>query len=109
MHRGRVLADAPPAEITARVPGTLLEVSAEPRTLVAAALRRVPGTRDVRPFAARFHVWIEAHAGGADAVSAALLAAGVQVEQVRQIRAGLEDAFLHLTCAEAAPAAGEAS
>ncbi len=107
MHQGRVLADAPPAEITARVPGTLLEVSAEPRTLVAAALRRLAGARDVRPFAARFHVWIEAHAGGADAVSAALSAAGAQVEQVRQIRAGLEDAFLHLTSAEAALATGK--
>ena len=102
MHQGRVLADAPPAEITARLPGTLLEVSAEPRTLVAEVLRRLPGASDVRPFAARFHVWLEEYAGNAESLSAALTRAGARVEQVREVRAGLEDAFLHLTRSQAA-------
>jgi hypothetical protein len=97
-----VLADAPPAEITALVPGALLEVSAEPRTLVAEVLRRLPGTIDVRPFAARFHVWLEEHAGNAESLSAALTKAGARVEQVREVRASLEDAFLHLTRHQAA-------
>ncbi|MFI5165258.1 MAG: ABC transporter ATP-binding protein [Thermoanaerobaculales bacterium] len=97
MHAGRVLADAAPAELSALLPGVLLEVAATPRPLVAETLRRLPGVLDVRPFAARFHARLDRGAVGAEAIRAALIAAGASVEDVRPIRAGLEDAFLHLT------------
>ncbi len=101
MHEGRVLADAPPAELRALLPGAIVEVAAGPRTLVAGALARVPGVADVRPFAARFHVRLASAAGAVESVRAELERAGAEVEDVRVIPATLEDTFLHLTGAAA--------
>jgi len=97
MHGGRVLADATPADLSALVPGALLEVAASPRPLVVETLQRLPSVLDVRPFAARFHVRLQGEAGEAARIRSTLAAAGASVEDVRPIRAGLEDAFLHLT------------
>jgi ABC-2 type transport system ATP-binding protein len=108
MHQGRVLADAPPAELRALLPGVIVEVAAHPRTLAAEALARVRGAVDVRPFAARFHVRLSAAEGAVDLLRQALEGAGVTVEEVRVIPAGLEDTFLHLTRANER-ASGEAA
>jgi ABC-2 type transport system ATP-binding protein len=108
MHRGRVLADAPPGDLRALLPGVIVEVAAQPRTLVADVLAGVPGVEDVRPFAARFHVRLAAGDGAAERVRQALEAAGASVEEVRVIAASLEDTFLHLTRADER-ASGEAA
>ena len=108
MHQGRMLADAPPAELRALLPGVIVEVAAQPRTLVAGALARVQGVVDVRPFAARFHVRLSAAEGAVDLLRQALESAGATVEEVRVIPAGLEDTFLHLTRANER-ASGEAA
>ncbi|HVN32379.1 MAG TPA: ABC transporter ATP-binding protein [Thermoanaerobaculaceae bacterium] len=97
MHRGRVLADAPPAELRGLLPGVIVEVAAQPRGLVTEALSTMPGVEDVQPFAARFHVRLSATEGGAERIREALEASGATVEEVRVIPAGLEDTFLHLT------------
>ncbi len=97
MLAGGVLADAAPAALPALVPGALVEVAATPRPTVIDALHRLPGVLEVRPFAARFHVRLEGDADPTARVRSALAAAGASVEDVRPIRAGLEDAFLHLT------------
>jgi ABC-2 type transport system ATP-binding protein len=106
-HQGRVLADAPPEELPALLPGLLVEVAATPRPLVAAALRGVPGVLSVRAFAARFHVRL---AAGSDPESLrrAVVAAGAKFEELKVIRAGLEDTFLHLI-EQGAERAGEAA
>ena len=109
MHEGRVLADAPPAELTRLLPGVVVEVSAEPRTLVARTLAGLPGLLDVRSFAARFHVRLGVGEGAAEAIRAALENAGARVEEVRTIPASLEDTFLHLTRTRADRSVGEAA
>jgi ABC-2 type transport system ATP-binding protein len=108
MHQGRVLADAPPAQLRTLVPGVIVEVEAQPRTLVAEALARLPGAVDVRPFAARFHVRLAAVEGAVERIREALERAGATIEEVRVIPAGLEDTFLHLTHADG-HASGEAA
>ncbi len=108
MHQGRVLADAPPAELRALLPGAIVEVAAEPRTVVAAALTGVAGVADVRPFAARFHVRLASSDGAVERVRAALERAGSAVEEVRLVPPTLEDTFLHLTSV-AAREPGEAA
>ena len=97
MHEGRVLADAPPGELPAMLPGVVVEVAAAPRALAADALAKMPGALDVQPFAARFHVRLASAEDAVERVRAALEAAGARVEEVRVIRTGLEDTFLHLT------------
>jgi ABC-2 type transport system ATP-binding protein len=108
MHQGRVLADAPPAQLRTLVPGVIVEVEAQPRTLVAEALARLPGAVDVRPFAARFHVRLAGVEGAVERIREALEGAGATVDEVRVIPAGLEDTFLHLTHADG-HASGEAA
>jgi ABC-2 type transport system ATP-binding protein len=97
MHEGRVLADAAPREIPKLLPGAIVEVAAEPRTVVAGALGGLEGVVDVRPFAARFHVRVKAIAGAEEVIRGALEHAGATVGDVRVIPTTLEDAFLHLT------------
>jgi ABC-2 type transport system ATP-binding protein len=104
MDEGRALADARPSDLVALLPGTLLDVSASPRRLVASVLAGVPGVRDVQPFAARFHVRMEAEGDLAASVRSALEAAGARVEDVQLTRPRLEDTFLFLTRSQDAPA-----
>jgi ABC-2 type transport system ATP-binding protein len=108
MHHGRVLADAPPADLRALLPGVIVEVAAQPRTLVAATLSSVAGVEDVRPFAARFHVRLSKADGAVERVREALNGVGATVEEVRVIAAGIEDTFLHLTRTDG-HASGEAA
>ena len=108
MDRGRVLADAPPAHLHGLLPGVIVEVAAQPRTLVAAALTAMAEAADVRAFAARFHVRLPRPEGAVAEVRRALEVAGATVEDVRLIEPGLEDTFLHLTRTERG-ASGEAA
>jgi ABC-2 type transport system ATP-binding protein len=111
MHQGRVLADAVPEEIERRLPGVLLEVDAGPRALAAEALRGLPDLLDVQPFATRFHVRLAERpsAEALEALRRELEAKGVSVEGIREVPAGLEDAFLHLIREEAARPSQEAA
>jgi ABC-2 type transport system ATP-binding protein len=104
VDEGRVLADARPKDLVALLPGTLLDVNAAPRRLVASVLAGVPGVRDVQPFAARFHVRMEGEGDSAGAVRAALEAAGAVVEDVQVTKPRLEDTFLFLTRSNDPPA-----
>ncbi len=97
MHRGRVVADAPPAAIPALLTGALVEVQAEPRTAVVPALRGLSGVLDVQPFADRLHVHLAEAGGAVDRVRTALATAGIAAFEVQEIDARLEDAFLFLT------------
>jgi ABC-2 type transport system ATP-binding protein len=97
MHQGRVLADAPPADLRGLLPGVIVEVAAQPRSVVGPALARVPGVADVRSFAARFHVRLARSEGAVEIIRAALEQAGAVAEDVRVIPPTLEDTFLHLT------------
>lgn len=97
MHHGRVLADAPPAELVTRMPGAMLEVRATPRGAVVAALAKAPGVLEVTPFAAVHHVHVGEAVGAVARIGAALAAAGLHVEAIREVPIGLEDTFLYLT------------
>lgn len=97
MHHGRVLADAPPRELVASVPGTMLEVAASPRGEVVAALAAAPGVLEVTPFAAVHHVHLSDPAEAVGRVGEALRARGLTVASITEIPIGLEDTFLYLT------------
>jgi len=109
MHEGRVLANAPPQELTALLPGTVLEVVAEPRAAAESALAGLSGLLDVQPFAATFHVRVAQASTGEALIRSALAAAGIQIESIRSIPASLEDTFLHLTRRSGVGPVGEAA
>ncbi|MFH1176749.1 MAG: ABC transporter ATP-binding protein [Acidobacteriota bacterium] len=97
IHQGRLLADAPPQTIPSLLPGTMVEVTGQPRALIFETLSQLEGVADVQPFAARFHVRLEHVSDPVALISDALARAGATTEEVREIRAGLEDTFLYLT------------
>ncbi len=109
MHRGRVLADQPPARIPAVVPGVVVEVVASPRPAAMDALAAHPAVVDVAVFGPTLHVRLTDSDDPVAVVQAALDGAGVEVTDVAIIRAGLEDAFLYLTRNTVDPAVAEAS
>jgi len=109
MEHGKVLADAPPGEIPARLPGRLVEVTGGPRTAVTEVLEKLPGTADLSVFGATVHVRLEGIGDPVGAVSAALAGAGIDPEEVREIRPSLEDTFLYLTGSDSDGAQGEAA
>ncbi len=107
MHRGRVLADDRPAALAALLPGVVVEVAAAPRTRAGAVLARAPGVVAVQSFGARFPVRVGSEEAAA-ALRQDLVSSGLEVEELRVVRASLEDTFLHLV-ASGAPGAGEAA
>ncbi len=96
MHEGEVLADAPPAEISNVVPGQMFEIMATPRIIAEQTLQQIQGIADVTVFGSALHVRCRLPFS-MDELSQMLLDAGVKVDAIRQIHAGLEDAFLYLT------------
>jgi ABC-2 type transport system ATP-binding protein len=109
MHRGRVLADRPPGDVPALLPGAVVEVTAAPRAAVLAALTAAPAVVDVAVFGPTLHARLEGVDDPAATVRSLLEAGAVELDDVRVIPAGLEDAFLYLTRSSTAAAVAEAS
>jgi ABC-2 type transport system ATP-binding protein len=109
MHEGHVLADDRPARIPDLMPGTVIEVQAAPRAAALEALRADPSVVDAAVFGTTIHVRFEGEADPDRAIRVCLNRAGVEISGMREIRAGLEDAFLYLTRSAAGPAATEAA
>jgi len=109
MDHGRVLADAPPAQIPERLPGRVVEVTGGARGEVTRILGALPGAADVTVFGATVHVRLVDTEDPVGAVRTALGAGGVSPDDVREIRAGLEDTFLYLTDTHSPDSQGEAA
>jgi ABC-2 type transport system ATP-binding protein len=97
MHEGDVLADARPQEIPALMPGTIIELTSGDRAKAAAVLAAEPGVSDVSVFGTALHIHLADEADPVQSIRDILGAHGVEVVEAREIRAGLEDAFLYLT------------
>lgn len=96
LHRGSVLVDAPPAGIPDCIPGRMFEITATPRALAERTLRDIPEIVDVVVFGATLHV--RGNSGlEVEALAETLRSCGVTVTTIRDMRPGLEDAFLFLT------------
>jgi len=109
LHRGHKLADAPPRRIPERLPGRMVEVTGGPREDVTRVLEAMPGNADTTVFGAAVHARLEDTGDPVEAVRRALAAAGIEPDEVREIRAGLEDTFLYLTAGDSPSSAGEAA
>jgi ABC-2 type transport system ATP-binding protein len=92
LSRGRVLATDTPDALRAGAGTGWHELVAAPRRAAERALAAFSGVRDLEAFGERLHFRLAA--GGEPAVRAALDVAGVAVEDLRPVRASLEDVFL---------------
>jgi ABC-2 type transport system ATP-binding protein len=98
LHEGRLLALETPSHLQDALAGQLLEVVTDTPRPPVDILARVPGVRDVQSFGDRAHVRATGNEARAlaQAVTAALAAAGIRVLDVRPIGASLEDVFIDL-------------
>ncbi len=98
IHRGRMIVEGTPGQITARLAGRVLELVGDPRESMRRAAAADPDVEDVQVFGDRLHLRVTPQA--ADRVLArlpqALQAAGVRVQRFMSIPPTLEDAFIEL-------------
>ena len=97
MHEGSLLADSLPQEIPGMMPGTILEVTATPRSAAADILSAREGVADVSVFGTTLHVHLQGKQHLAESIRQTLVTEGIEVEKIDVVPAGLEDAFLYLT------------
>ena len=96
MHRGRLLVQGAPRELTASMSGRVLEIAAHPKDAAKRAAQADPEVEDVLTFGDRFHLRVKATEGPLARLPAALAAAGATVERLRPIAPSLEDVFIAL-------------
>jgi ABC-2 type transport system ATP-binding protein len=102
LHGGRVLADAPPAELVAahgraRAVVTLDRPAPADGSAIADALAALLGTVDVAVAGDTATVWRAAHPAGGEPALEALAAQGFGYRRVERHEADLADAYLRLT------------
>ncbi len=93
LGRGRVIADAPLADIVARARVATVRVRTPQTAALEAALRRRPGV-DVRPVE---HDALDVSGCTAPEVAATAAGAGVVIHELAPVRTSLEDAYMQLT------------
>ena len=95
MRDGSILAHGTPRELQRCVPGTVLEVRAEPRHVAEAALRAIPGVHDVQVFGDRLHIAAEP-APEQETLQRVLTRAGATLHTFRPVTPSMEDVFMYL-------------
>jgi ABC-2 type transport system ATP-binding protein len=103
LDRGRVLALGAPRDLQSGYRGPLLAVELRGDRQSRRAIEALPAVRYAVPFGEALHVTLRA-ASDRDGFDAALRAAGVPVEAVREIEPSLEDVFLERVAPERAVA-----
>jgi len=102
MHHGRILMQGGPRELASLLSGRVLMLIAQPKLKAREMCSADPDIEDVAAFGERLHVRLRAGAPttGPDSVldrlTASLLAAGVQINELRAIPPSLEDVFIAL-------------
>ena len=102
MHHGRFLMEGSPRELTSLLNGRVLMLIAQPKLTAREVCCADPDIEDVAAFGERLHMRLRAGASttGPESVlgrlTAALLAAGVQINELRAIPPTLEDVFIAL-------------
>ncbi len=95
IHNGALLALDTPEALRSSLPGTVIEVIAEPYDRVQSALGSLADVTDVQLFGERAHVHLAPGSRlGPDDVKARLASSGLVVSDVRQIPPSLEDVFI---------------
>jgi ABC-2 type transport system ATP-binding protein len=98
MHRGKIMVEGTPGQITARLNGRVIELVGGPRDVIRSAAIDDRDVEDVHAFGDRLHLRVKPES--ADRVLTrlpdALERAGARVQRLRSISPTLEDAFIEL-------------
>ena len=96
LHEGLALAIDTPGALRASLPGQVIEILAEPRDRVAAALNAAPHVADVQTFGERVHAQLvpDAPADVGEQLRTVLRGAGIRTTSLRRVPTSLEDVFI---------------
>jgi len=98
MQRGALLLEGPPAELTTRLGGEIIELVGSPLSQIHKISRSIQGVEDARMFGDRLHLRIQP--GSAELVMAelrkSLPSQGCHIQRMRPIPPQLEDVFIAL-------------
>ncbi len=96
MYAGKLVAGGTPASIKAMLPGHLLELT--PSNFVAAQqmVTGMEGVQEVQTYGDRLHLFVDEVSRRKPQIEAALAAAGIQHDGLREIEVRMEEAFISL-------------
>jgi ABC-2 type transport system ATP-binding protein len=94
---GKIIASGTPPDMKNAAAGEdLLELDAEPIAGIAAALKKIPGVRNVSFFGERIHLFADRSAGGPAVLARAVAASGFRVKTLKPVEISLEDIFIRI-------------
>jgi len=96
MDSGRLTETGTPAQIKERVPGTLVEIVADPQRDAVAALAAMAGVRSANVLGEAVRALVAPGGPAPEQLRAQLEAAGLSVERVRTVPMDMEAAFAYL-------------
>jgi ABC-2 type transport system ATP-binding protein len=105
MVSGRLIASGTPAEIKARLPGHLLEFTPAAFAAALKAVSGLPGVLEVQTYGDKLHVFVDDVSLGRERLAAALAAQGIVHDEMREIEARMEEAFISLIRRQGSPSA----
>ncbi len=96
MYAGRLIAGGTPAEIKAMLPGHLLELTPSDFAPARQLVTGMAGVLEVQTYGDKLHVFVDDVAQRSPQIKAALAAAGIRHDALREIPVRMEEAFISL-------------
>jgi len=96
MYAGRLIASGAPAEIKAMLPGHLIELTPSDLAPARQLVTGREGVLEVQTYGDKLHVFVDDVAQRTPHIKAALAAAGIQHDALREIQVRMEEAFISL-------------
>ena len=93
---GRMIASGSPLEIKRMVPGHLLEFTPSVFKVAEKLCLTLPGVLEVQAYGEKLHVFVDNVTSRKPQIIAALAAQGVQYDELREIEARMEEAYISL-------------
>jgi ABC-2 type transport system ATP-binding protein len=96
MYGGRLIASGAPAAIKAMIPGHLLEVTPSAFAPAQRLVTGMEGVLEVQTYGDKLHIFVDDVPRRKPQLEAALAAAGIQHDELREIEVRMEEAFISL-------------
>jgi ABC-2 type transport system ATP-binding protein len=96
IYRGRLIASGTPAEIKAKLTGHLLELTPAEFAPAHELVAGMEGVLEVQTYGDKLHVFVDEMPRRRDQIEAALAAAGIRHDEIREIEVRMEEAYISL-------------
>ena len=105
IYAGRLIASDTPAQIKALIPGHLIEFTPAVFTPAYQAVSGMEGVLEMQSYGDKLHIFVDDFARRKAQIEAAMAAAGIAHDELREIEVRMEEAFISLVGKQTAMAA----